>query len=360
MFSGKHLISAARFLQKARIHLWIPGFLLLLLAGSCGSKRENVVEPAFYYWKTNFRFGGYEQRMLQLTGSRTLYIRLFDVDWDEQKGLPLPVGILKPAVVQDTTLTCIPVVFLTQRCLSRLQEKDLPLLASRITQLMAGLCQGLRISPPEIQIDCDWTRQSAELYFALLREIRAQDFARNKKLSCTIRMHQVKYTTSSGIPPVDRGLLMVYNMGNLKKYGPASSILDVKDAKDYMKNIGQYPLPLDVALPLYHWGVLFNRQSFGGIVYNVSENDFKKGDLSCVQGNLYQVRHDVRAAGFDFRAGTEIRFEHPEQDELQDIAAYIRPRIHDSVFRLAFFHLDSFALRRFTVADMNAIRKRLQ
>ncbi|PSK95296.1 hypothetical protein [Taibaiella chishuiensis] len=360
MFSGKHLTIAARLLHKARILLWIPGFFLLWTAAGCGPKRKNAVEPAFYYWKTNFRMGGYEQRTLQQTGSKTLYIRLFDVDWDERQQQPRPVGLLQPSPVQDTTLTCIPVVFITQRCLARLQEKDLPVLASRITQLMAELCKGLQIKPPEIQIDCDWTKQRADLYFALLRQIKAQAFVQDKKMSCTIRMHQVKYTASSGIPPVDRGLLMVYNMGNLKKYGPANSILDLKDAKDYMKNIGQYPLPLDVALPFYHWGVLFIRQNFGGLVYNVSEDDFKKGDLVRIKGDLYLVPKPVEAAGYSFKPGTEIRFEHPDRDMLLDIASYIRPRINDSAFRLAYFHLDSFALRRFSITDMNAIREAFQ
>jgi hypothetical protein len=338
--------------NTARILFWIPGFFLLLSAG-CKPEQQHRVSPAFYYWKTNFRMGNYEQQLMQQTGSKTLYIRLFDVDWDEQKAQPLPVGILTPSSVPDTSLCCIPVVFITQRCLYRLQEKDLPELAVRITKLMDALCTGLKITPAEIQIDCDWTRQSAALYFSLLKQLKTQAFVSNKKMSCTIRMHQVKYAANSGIPPVDRGLLMVYNMGNLKKYGRDNSILDVRDARDYMKNIQQYPLPLDVALPLYHWAILFEQKKFKGIVYNVSDQDFKTQDLIAIQDDLYRIRKNTSAGGYTFNAGTEIRFEHPGTKALLDIAGYISPRMNDTAFRVAFFHLDSMALRDFNASDIS-------
>ncbi len=359
MSSGKNLIQQILKTTTARTLLWIPGFFLLSGIG-CNSASKNRISPAFYYWKTNFRTGNYEQRVLGATGSNSLYIRLFDVDWDPQKNRPQPAGLLNPEAVRDPTLTYIPVVFITQRCLYRLQEKDLPELSARIAGLMNDLCTDLQIMPPEIQIDCDWTRQTASLYFALLRQLKTQSFARNKKMSCTIRMHQVKYTVSSGIPPVDRGLLMVYNMGNLKKYGPDNSILDVKDAKDYMKNIQQYLLPLDVALPLYHWAVLFEQRTFKGIVYNVSDKDFKTGELEQVQADLYRIRKHSYAGGYTFNAGTEIRFEHPGKKELMDIAGYIAPKMNNTAFRVAFFHLDSFALRDFSTTDMKDILQQFQ
>lgn len=359
MPSGMNWIKFLFSKNTARIHLWIPGFFLLSLI-SCTPEQQHQVSPAFYYWKTNFRMGNYAQQLMQQTGSKTLYIRLFDVDWNEQQAQPLPVGILNASSVQDTSLGYIPVVFITQRCLYRLQEKDLPELTARIAKLMESLCSGLQINPAEIQIDCDWTKQSAALYFSLLQQLKTQAFAGNKKMSCTIRMHQVKYTASSGIPPVDRGLLMVYNMGNLKKYGPDNSILDVKDARDYMKNIQQYPLPLDVALPLYHWAVLFEQKNFKGIVYNVSDQDFKSEDLVPVTGDLYRIRNNTRAGGYAFKAGTEIRFEHPGSKALLDIAGYISPRMNDTAFRVAFFHLDSMALRDFSAGDINDILQKFK
>lgn len=359
MFPGKHLMKIQRLKNTARIHLWIPGFFLLLLTG-CRHDYHYRVSPAFYYWKTNFRMGSFEQDMLRQTQSSTLYIRLFDVDWDQQQAQPLPVGIINTEAVRDSTLTCIPAVFITQRCLYRLKEEDLPGLASSITGLMGTLCRSLCINPPEIQIDCDWTRQTADRYFKLLQLIKAQAFAHDKKMSCTIRMHQVKYTASSGIPPVDRGMLMIYNMGNLKKYGPDNSILDLKDAKDYMKDIKQYPIPLDVALPLYRWAVLFTRGNFAGIANNVSEEDFKPEELARTKTGLYRVQKTTRAGYYDFKAGTEIRFEHPATPVLADIAGYIAPRMNDTAFRVAFFHLDSASLGHFNSKDITTLISRFE
>lgn len=123
-------------------------------------------------------------------------------------------------------------------------------MAKKTAGLIRQLCQKFKIEPTEIQIDCDWTKETKETYFNLLKELQRPSFFRGKKVSCTIRLHQVKYLISSGTPPVNQGLLMVYNMGNLSKYGGQNSIFDLKEARDYRENLAQYPIPLDIALPL--------------------------------------------------------------------------------------------------------------
>jgi hypothetical protein len=349
------------FIQHtARPFIMVPGFFLLLLwltGCTTESKRAHKIDTAFYYWKTNFRISPYERKILQETGTRALYLRLFDVDWSAKEQKALPLGMLQSEHRESLSLKYIPVVYITQPCLSRLQEKDIPELAANISKLMAQLCERYQLRPEELQIDCDWTRNTADIYFRLLKQLKQQDFFAGKLLSCTIRLHQVKYTSANGIPPADKGLLMVYNMGNLTRYGGHNSVLDPDEASQYLKILGSYALPLDVALPIYHWAALFEQQRFKGIVYNITLEQFGKDLLELVEGHLYRIKKDNYTGGYTFKAGQEIRFEAPGIHDLEQMAAFIGNRIKDSTFRLVYFHLDSLAMQPYTAADLNAIRK---
>lgn len=351
MILRKHIFSK----NTARILFLIPGILLLCLFSKCTTKKEHKISIAFYYWKTNLHVNADEQSILKGTKASTIYLRLFDVDWNQNRLKALPVGILQADSIRDSLLQYIPVVYITQACLTRLQEKDVPELSAHINSLIGSLCTKYNLNPKEIQIDCDWTKNSAEVYFSLLKQLKSETYFSTKLLSCTIRLHQVKFTATSGIPPVDKGMLMVYNMGNLTRYGGHNSILEAQEAKDYLKHIGIYPLPLDVALPIYHWAALFEHARFKGITYNISKSDFNGSNIEQRDNNLYLILQDTMVGGYRFKKGQEIRFEEPKKNDLEQIGTFISKNIKDSVYRITFFHLDSRATKGFKIKDLNDI-----
>ena len=69
------------------------------------------------------------------------------------------------------------------------------------------------------------------------------------KLSTTIRLHQL----SMPAPPVDYGVLMVYNTGDPQNFAERNPILDIRDVQPYMRYLPDYPLPLAAAYPVYSW-----------------------------------------------------------------------------------------------------------
>ena len=74
-----------------------------------------------------------------------------------------------------------------------------------------------------------------------------------KTISTTIRLHQIKYPERTGIPPVDKGMLMFYNMGKIDAHAVNNSIYNDNDAGKYAGSVTKYPLPLDVVLPVFGW-----------------------------------------------------------------------------------------------------------
>ncbi len=336
-----------------------PGLLFLCLVAGCMQRQVKRVEPAFYYWKTNFRIDPYERSLLEKTGTRILYTRFFDVDWKDGDTEPKPVGVLRVDTLYPD-LQYIPVVYITQRTLSKMNEAQPPVWAERMATLISKLCTHYGIGPQEIQIDCDWTKGSRRKYFDLLRHLKQHPFFRDKLLSCTIRLHQVKYKWDSGIPPVDKGLLMVYNMGNLTRYGGHNSILSLNEAKNYLQSVDHYPLTLDMALPLYHWAVVFEAKRFKGILYNLVKEDFPTSSLSQVQENLYRVSETLRIKGAELRVGQEVRFERTTMNQLLSLADFLGKKITAESCRLGFFHLDSSALVPYTSDQINKILDRIR
>ena len=54
-------------------------------------------------------------------------------------------------------------------------------------------------------------------------------------------------------PPVDYGVLMIYNTGDPRNFMERNPILDIRDVMPYVKRLDDYPLPLAAAYPVYQW-----------------------------------------------------------------------------------------------------------
>lgn len=202
---------------------------------------------------------GAESKKLDSLHVSTLYVRYFDLDWDEigiQPYFRAPVHfIMKPLIAVQ------PVVYITNRTFKRLPIAECNSLARKVLDAVEQINASAGINQPSvIQTDCDWTDDTRQKYFAFLREFRTLLHARSIKLTVTIRLHQVKYQNITGIPPADRRILMFYNMGNLKNPETKNTIYDEQAAKSYLINFDRYPLNLDIALPLFGWIVVRRHQ----------------------------------------------------------------------------------------------------
>jgi hypothetical protein len=54
-------------------------------------------------------------------------------------------------------------------------------------------------------------------------------------------------------PPVDYGVLMIYNTGDPRNFAERNPILDIRDVMPYVKRLDDFPLPLAAAYPVYQW-----------------------------------------------------------------------------------------------------------
>lgn len=183
----------------------------------------------------------------------------------------------------------------------------------------------------------------------------------NSLLSATIRLHQVKYSSKSGIPPVDRGLLMCYNMGNLKNPATGNSILDNNELEKYLGGLQHYPLQLDIALPVFDWYVLYRDNTYRGIVTQIPENGMNS-TTGFWQKNRFTFQKDTVINGISFLQKDQLRLEENTADELlQATAAILKKLSHDNKhLTVSFYHLDPLLLTKHPIHELEAIYSRFR
>lgn len=328
---------------------YILFFIILLTA--CQQKRE--VSTSFYYWKTIYKQNEVENQYLNKLKTKHLYVRIMDVDLDiNQK--PVPIAPINFADSVPNHLEIVPVVFIVNDALKGQTDLQLKQLANKITNYVkAKVAQAGKVDYEELQIDCDWTSTTRDQYFLLLREIKI--LTRDKILSSTLRLHQLKNQEKSGIPPVDKVLLMCYNMGNLRKYGMQNSILDVSELQKYAgKNLGFYPMDIEVALPLFSWSVVFRNQQYAGISKRMSLKDLKNNTLFALESNgLYQAKTDL--PNFGLIKNDLVRYEESKYEDIKKTATYLSSYLSSKPINLVFYHLDSNLLKNYEITQLENI-----
>ncbi len=335
--------------------------LITLLLVSCQADKQREVTRGFYHWKTNLNLSSVEQNTLDSLKAEYLYTRFFEVTLN-QNGEPQPSAIINFGQSLPHQ-SIIPTVYITVEALNAMSWKNIAFYARNIVKLIAQKAQLINCNPSEIQIDCDWTQRNKQLYFALLNAIKAQPYFHDKTLSATIRLHQIKYAQKTGIPPVDKGLLMVYNTEDLTDVNVDNSIISLKVCQQYLKHLSKYPLTLDIALPIYSWALLFNHSTvpgtdrrFKGILRDVRLNDLQNERLFERQNhNRYLIKKDTLYRAYPLKKHELIRFEQADFKTVNQVANYISNQLTQDSLRILLYHCDAETFKRFSTDEMEKI-----
>lgn len=315
----------------------MKSFLLLfsLLLFSCHKTRP--VEPAFYWWQTTLALSKAEREYLQKIDCKKLYVKVLDVGREPGSGAIIPYSKLQ---VQDTTgwknYSITPVVFITNEVFQNISPENIEWLAEKIAaapSTLAGIAHAQE--QPEFQVDCDWTNSTREAFFHFLQSLRGK-LQPGTLLSATIRLHQYKFPQRTGVPPVDRGILMCYNTGDIDAPEEENSIFSAESAGKYLKGADQYPLPLDLALPVFSWTLVYRN----GELWKIISGDYPE----LAEGVLQQ---GTFIAGHYLRPGDLIRRERISPATLLQAADLAKGALRGGQTSAAFFHLNETTVQDF-------------
>lgn len=345
----------------------IPTLMVMLAAASCSHNGHNPEVDheeynSVYYWKTVFRLDSAELDFLTKHDIERVYLRMFDVVDEENApnietatvpNASVRIDDLEYALLTDSLsrMEFVPVVYVTLDALKAINGHE-GVLASNIVTRVKNMCSynGLP-NVSELQLDCDWTASTEASFFrlchAVKEAIRTSDL--NWRLSSTIRLHQLVRP----VPPVDRGVLMVYNTGNFNDPDVANSIISLADVEPYLKHLPDYQLHLDVAYPTYSWQLLFSHRQFVGLTNGLNLADTTL--FSRRSENSYVARMDIPHNLRIIRQGDIVRQETSSFKELSSVKSLIEKRLTDRPHSNILYHLDSQNLSKYTPDEIDNI-----
>ncbi len=365
--------------------------LLFLVLNGMGCVKDHDVIRSFCYWKTDLYFQEEDDSLINKIGVKHMYVRFFDVDWNPYSKEALPVATIGNVWFNENAPEITPSVFITNNVVLNTDKKQLDSLAVRIAKrvqevghkinerkaermasaivypkdyykqkdfkslnydsVRSSELSKLKVDFKEILIDCDWTEKSKKNYFYLLSQIKKQ--FPEAKIAATIRLWQYKYAAKAGTPPVDKGLLMCYNIAKPDDFQTKNSIGTSNELQQYITH-SNYQLKLDIALPLYSWAVVFRGNQFKGILsdYGNIMNDTIK--LKKITDHKYLLQDDILVGQSYLRNGDEIRIEKISDAELEKMISIVKNKIQiDNQTKITFFSFDKKYIKDYGIQNIS-------
>ena len=318
--------------------------------------------PAVYHWKTTFDLDSADHQFLLTHGIRRIYLRMFDADDVADEAIPIATTEIHSFYfpwkddyeqLNSDSVYFVPTIYITLDALKLAKGREADL-AEKIVERVKNMCSYHDDDLTHIealQLDCDWTSSTRESFFALCSATSKAIASKGLpwQLSSTIRLHQLRQSP----PPVDYGVLMVYNTGSFSDPDASNSIINLADVEPYLKFLPAYPLHLDVAYPTYSWQLLFRNRQFIGLLEGVDTNDRER--FAPAGANSFRALSDVPFRNIIIRRGDIIRCESSRFSEIAPIKALIEKRLARRPHSNILYHLDSKNLSTFTPNEIDSL-----
>lgn len=324
------------------------GFISLSIL-SCSNISQKEISRGVYFWKTNFSLSTAELSWLKETDIQKLYVKIFDVDWNPNINNAVPVGDVAIETNRLYNVEIIPVVFITNRTLTNLPDSLIPELSNNICKkIFAKLSLFENQTTKEIQLDCDWTETTREKYFALINQLKNLCAEKKIEITTTIRLHQVKFFSKTGVPPIKRGMLMFYNMSDVSDMRTKNSIYDEDVAKRYLVNFDKFPLELDVVLPAFSWACWFRNGKLKNLINDVKAKDIET-NLNFVKEdkNIFRAVNETSIKGNYILTGDYLRTEETDFNTTLSAAELIAQHIKNKKLNVSIYHLNGEVIKNY-------------
>jgi hypothetical protein len=354
---------------NSKLTQWMAGFsfvLLLLGLYLLRPQQQVVAQKGIYFWKTNFYKStdqNDENTFLDRHQIKKVYIKMIDVDYNEAAGI-FPASKTDINYYADAaTDSCqyIPVIYISNEVLKHLNKDNAEIFANKFISHALRIYTYTKVLPSEIQIDCDWTKGTKEAYFNLL--LAMKKIAPQFTYSVTLRLYPYKYSDELGVPPVNRVMLMLYNMENAKNFNNENSLFNANEARKYLKRKA-YPLPMDVALPVFSWTLVFRNQRFlnvytDNIVPKISLQEYNEEPqftLASIAQNKYLVEKATRSVynNYDLKVGDILKVESCGENELKQAKMLLNYLPLTEQSTIALFDLDLNELNKLSHEQIEA------
>lgn len=312
--------------------------------------------PAIYHWKTTYDPTSFEKEFISTHNIKRLYLRFFDVDYDiswvrdDLNVIPIATTTFKQTPPPE--IEVVPTIYITLEAMRRIGLDGCENYAEMLVKRVLAMMSAHEISNvKQVQLDCDWTASTRDIYFEFCRCVKQRLIKNGLLLSSTIRLHQLLEQA----PPVDKGVLMLYNTGSLVSSDTKNSILDYNDVLPYINRSNYDYLELDFAYPTFSWSVWFRNGRFMAIIRNIELDD--KTYYEPIDENNYRVVSDHFRDSNRLLKGDIIRLEESDIEQVMKVKSLVDQKWGDKPRSSIIYHLDSTNLSKYSKDEIQAIYK---
>ena len=184
-------------------------------------------------------------------------------------------------------------------------------------------------------------------------------FFKKVSTSATLRLYAYKFPDKMGVLPVDRAMLMCYNLILPFEAGDRNSILNINELNKYLVGADIYPVPLDIALPIYSSVQVYQNNSFAGIIYNEDSTFMSK--TKKLNNTWYLSKMDTVINEIFIRKGDKLKVEKTSFRTInRAINSIIENVKMDENPTIAFFHLEDYELTNFSHEELDSCFSRFK
>lgn len=236
----------------------------------------------------------------------------------------------------------VPVIYIKNEVFGT--AKNMDSLCANVQQLVTAINKTIRQNPETIQFDCDWTLSTKDAYFQFLKRYKAIS---KQQVSATIRLHQIKHRLTTGVPPVDFGVLMFYNMGKIDA-SENNSIFDATIASAYLGKLNTYPLRLDIALPVFSWSIQIRNGKVVHLLNKMNAVHFNNDtSFQQVKKGFYKVKSSCFKGGYYFQQNDEVKVESVTAEQLMEMPVMLKEHMQQGIRQIIFYDLDDFNFKNY-------------
>jgi hypothetical protein len=126
----------------------------------------------------------------------------------------------------------------------------------------------------------------------------------------------------------------------------------------YLDQLEDYPLPYDVALPLFEWGVLYRDGKLKGLLRDLTPSLLESAFAKAEEENTYKATSDSYINEIFIYKGDDLRVETVNKDKLQELASMIKEASgSNSDYETIFYHINSSLTSKFSSDELSSFAK---
>lgn len=323
--------------------------------------KEVIPQKGVYFWESGrSSMTNNEMDFLSEHEIQKMYVKFFEIEKNgNSAALPISKTQLTFIEANAKGIEIIPTVYIKNEVFKKCSESQLDKLAENVYFLIekkfSEQFSDLKVQFNEIQIDCDWTISTQENYFSFLEKFKEMG---KFTLSATLRLYPYKFPHKMGILPVDRAMLMCYNLISPLDAGSRNSILDLHELEKYLYGANEYPVPLDLALPIYSSALIVQNNQFTAIHYG--DNARLKESLTLKKEPWYFSKVDSVLPNLYLRKGDKVKLETISAERVREALKIIRRNItFKQGMTLSLFHLQNNQIQQFNYAEVSSFYRTL-